>query len=850
MVEEYKEDQMAVALFDSDCTKPEDYKFRFVLRSDFTVPKINLLFECNAALLKDPFGNVLWPKDWMTQVLPPKGADRWYYIIHERVEPMPQDDLQDPFYFGGALLVLAFVPVQCEPIDIRTWLLFGITQEFQPLLRLKPLVATARHKLKVLKEKLNALPVLDLAGNPKQQTETRKQLADAMNAQVKELTDEINELERRRKRMTRLIMTEPVTLTEVPRDAGLPSASIKDEVEMKTWAATFTSPRGRDLVSLALDKSDWNYVCLVQTRPQPRAFFEDDQTTSQMADPDDLLKEINMRTVRLRRLRHGEGELMAPTAAALSAGEDDAPLDPIDERFHFSSIGGVYSGAFRLGTKQGQGQEYTNVGVYDGYFTGNTRGGNGKLVYGKGTTCEGTFDRPQRRYEYSDKLRGRAYECSLLNGDDYRDGVESGEGMHVTFPDGAVYEGEMRDGVISGLGRYVSSTGVIDEGVFVNGVLHGPVCKRTFPDGSFVEGPFVEGQPHGRGHQRERHGDEYEGFFDGGARHGRGIARFDGGRSKHVGFWHEDAMDGRGDFYYRLHDGSSSVSANERAGDTGEDTDKWEFWYEGAFMQNETHSRHRHADLRQLSTQEHDAATRHLPFTTNGKSREKMPFLATVLPTQLDKLRRRKQLNTKRRIERERVYLQQRELANLTMYYTLLDDFYEQWTKRKREENQDAQLDGEELRRVQEERHALRAFEEQRARFRKERYNLSPRKKSLKRFEQHLERVTLTEQSEAVIAPLQALQNFIHDTEGHDIISGLHTKQRTHFGRPDWSAELTRVAQNHRRMEPLEDGDGEREEIGVFFCGPKPLGNLIDEQCALLNQSTPDVEFSFHSENF
>lgn len=213
--------------------------------------------------------DVLWPKDWMTQVLPPKGTDRWYYTIHERVEPMPQDDLQDPFYSGGALLVLAFVPVQCEPIDIRAWLLFGITQEFQPLLRLKPLVATARHKLKVLKEKINALPVVDLAGTAKQQTETRKQLADAMNAQAKELTDEINELERRRKRMTRLIMTEPVTLTEVPRDAGLPSTSVKDEVEMKTWAATLTSPRGRDLVSLALDKKDWNYVCLVQTRPQP-----------------------------------------------------------------------------------------------------------------------------------------------------------------------------------------------------------------------------------------------------------------------------------------------------------------------------------------------------------------------------------------------------------------------------------------------------------------------------------------------------------------------------------------------------------------------------------------------------
>ncbi|EGZ29412.1 hypothetical protein PHYSODRAFT_349321 [Phytophthora sojae] len=104
--------------------------------------------------------------------------------------------------------------------------------------------------------------------------------------------------------------------------------------------------------------------------------------------------------------------------------------------------------------------------------------------------------------------------------------------------------------------------------------------------------------------------------------------------------------------------------------------------------------------------------------------------------------------------------------------------------------------------------------------------------------------------NEEVIAPLQALQNFIHDTEGQDIISGLQTRQRTRFGRPDWNAELSRVAQNHRRLEPLEDGDGEREEIGVFFCGPKPLGNVIDEQCARLNQTVPDVEFAFHSENF
>uniref|UniRef100_H3HAC0 Uncharacterized protein n=1 Tax=Phytophthora ramorum TaxID=164328 RepID=H3HAC0_PHYRM len=689
MVDEYKEDQMAVALFNAECTKPDDYKFDLVLRSDCTVAKINLLFDCNAALLKDPFGNVLWPKDWMTQVLPPTGTDRWYYIIHERVEPMPQDDLQDPFFSGGALLVLAFVPAQCEPIDVRTWLLFGITQDFQPLVRQKPLVATARRKLKVLKEKINALPVLDLVGTPQQQTETRKKLADAMNAQAKELTDEITELERRRKRMTRLIMTEPVALTEVPRDAELPSTSIKDEVEMKTWAATFTSPRGRDLASLALGKSDWNYVCLVQTRPQPRAFFEDDEVSNQTIEPDDLLKEINMRTVRLRRLRHGEGELMVPTGAALAADKDEVPLDPIDERFHFSSIGGVYSGAFRLGRRQGQGQEYTNVGVYDGYFAGNTRCGNGKLVYGKGTTCEGTFDRPQRRYEYSDKLRGRAYGCSLLNGDDYRDGVESGEGMHLTFPDGAVYDGEMRDGVISGLGRYVSSTGVVDEGEFMD-----PLSKDLSSRASRM---VVDGSVNVMATNMT---DSLTGGLDTDEEQ---LALMAGDPSTSAsGMKTPWMVEGISTTVFTIPSlpmasmiGLLTPEKTRRSGNSG-------------------------TKLSSQQLPEQDGLGRHLPFTTNGKSREKMPFLATVLPTQLDKLRRRKQVNGKRRTEREHVYLQQRELSNLTMYYTLLDDFYEKWTQRKREEHEDTLLDGDELERVQEEREALVAFEEQRARFRKE----------------------------------------------------------------------------------------------------------------------------------
>lgn len=104
-----------------------------------------------------------------------------------------------------------------------------------------------------------------------------------------------------------------------------------------------------------------------------------------------------------------------------------------------------------------------------------------------------------------------------------------------------------------------------------------------------------------------------------------------------------------------------------------------------------------------------------------------------------------------------------------------------------------------------------------------------------------------------VIEPLQALQKFIHNTEGQDIVSGLTTKQMTHFGRPNWKREFARIADNHERLERVTP-IGEKEEIGVFFCGPKPLGNTLHEECTSFNQNktrrVKDVEFDFHSENF
>ena len=68
----------------------------------------------------------------------------------------------------------------------------------------------------------------------------------------------------------------------------------------------------------------------------------------------------------------------------------------------------------------------------------------------------------------------------------------------ITYPDGAVYEGEFRDGKRSGTGRLI------------------------FPDGAVYEGEFADDHMNGRGTLVYANGDRYEGTFLDDREHGKG----------------------------------------------------------------------------------------------------------------------------------------------------------------------------------------------------------------------------------------------------------------------------------------------------------------------------------------
>jgi len=65
------------------------------------------------------------------------------------------------------------------------------------------------------------------------------------------------------------------------------------------------------------------------------------------------------------------------------------------------------------------------------------------------------------------------------------------------------------------------------------------------------------------------------------------------------------------------------------------------------------------------------------------------------------------------------------------------------------------------------------------------------------------------------------------DGTATDALTGLRSP--THYGRPVWD----KIFQNMRDLYPATD-------VGVFFCGPKPLGKQLHTKCTLWSQGFED----------
>lgn len=115
----------------------------------------------------------------------------------------------------------------------------------------------------------------------------------------------------------------------------------------------------------------------------------------------------------------------------------------------------------------------------------------------------------------------------------------------ATLPDGAVYEGEMIDGVITGQGRMRWTNGDRYEGSFENGLFHGQ-GKYEGVDGSSYQGEYVKGAITGTGTMIYADGQQYTGELLYGRMHGRGVLKSHG--TLYEGEFFEGNFNGEGEY--------------------------------------------------------------------------------------------------------------------------------------------------------------------------------------------------------------------------------------------------------------------------------------------------------------
>ena len=111
--------------------------------------------------------------------------------------------------------------------------------------------------------------------------------------------------------------------------------------------------------------------------------------------------------------------------------------------------------------------------------------------------------------------------------------------------DTELYEGELKNGIPSGEGKYTFADGSYYVGSFKEGHYHGEGTLYSADGKPEYEGKWENGYYHGEGKRYYESGDIYEGSFKLGKRHGKGAYSYANG-SSYVGEWKEDLFDGKG----------------------------------------------------------------------------------------------------------------------------------------------------------------------------------------------------------------------------------------------------------------------------------------------------------------
>jgi hypothetical protein len=464
---------------------------------------VNRVFNCDVEYLQeDATGNIIWPKNWATDCLPPP----YLYFIREKVWPeLDPDALEADEYRGKTLVVVDNAPEEATDKVLVAWLNAGLDDDDPDLASAKIQLEELQENLGKVEKQVRELPSMKVQGsNAKEELEMKKKRAQTLNMQKIDLEEDIRALKEKFDKLRR----DREAMVDTAFKVRL--AETKQPLRLNVWELSFArDKKGQRNAYIAVHKFNWSEFRVAVHR----------YTGAILTGKNDLVgltaehQEVNMRNVTVSRRKHGIG------------------------MHKFGDERGFYSGHWRHGLRHGMGTEINQQGRFQGNFEKDWRRGPGSQVFSNGDTFRGPFGGTRHHLRES-----------LIFGDEYADGLPHGVGK-ARFVDGSVYEGEWADGVPCGKGKYVSATGAVVEGVFGKwAVLHG-YGSHTIDDVTRI-GTWQEGLLHGRGTEIDAQAGTYEGDWRHGEKHGHGKldSKLVGGA--YEGWYHHGHRWGRGVLNY------------------------------------------------------------------------------------------------------------------------------------------------------------------------------------------------------------------------------------------------------------------------------------------------------------
>ena len=248
--------------------------------------------------------------------------------------------------------------------------------------------------------------------------------------------------------------------------------------------------------------------------------------------------------------------------------------------------GGVYEGEYSEGVISGHGKyTYPDGGVYEGEFAGAKENGEGIFTSPDGWRYEGAFEdgsfhgegvsydadgnviyeglwengkpagpAPEQTPELPEEVTDERYTlvtslftAPCLYTGEWENGMPNGLGELVIEETGSndtnswfkgdAYAGSFTDGLLEGMGTYMSESGDWYEGEFKKGLYNGAGTYHAVSEGYTYAGDFIDEVCEGYGVLTWDDGYKYEGDFSGGNIHGEGTLYDGDGNIVYSGTW-------------------------------------------------------------------------------------------------------------------------------------------------------------------------------------------------------------------------------------------------------------------------------------------------------------------------